>query len=601
MDRSLAILCTCLCTCLFGCPIPPPDADDSGTGSDELDASDSSDSNDSGEPAVPCMLFVDVDAPPGGDGSSWASARNDLRVAVEQLVTTCDEGVAWVAEGIYTPPDADVVLRVRASVSIHGGFSGSEATLDERDVAAHPTILQQTHPEPAVVEILDIDDIDDVDDIADSVVIDGFVIRGDPSVPIEARGMGVVVDSAVDSDNSMQVVLQRDIIEGTSRALHMPGYGRVELRDAILRDNATTGQAAAIYQANSQVYVFDSWIADNHSQSGAAIVHYEDVEFSYFGRIELSNTTLIANHGGGGAIDGAQVVLEGCRVLDNPSGRSLRASLRLTLTDVEIAGNGGGVAVNGPCAVEGLRYADNAGPLDCLDLEVHDSAFVSNVGTLGGAIVARTTTEYRAQARVRVYDSIFVDNQAQRGGAIHAQAYWSLGIVGGDVVVTNGEFVGNHADEGGALYGPIDAYTSSFHGNVATTGSAIAAQQPQVEFEEVYTFPGHLVGCALWPDDVDSHSGHAIEHSCIPAGLTGFVDAGGNVALTTDPFVASDLDLDGHAERYLAPRSPCVDIGASFMGFDPSTRTTQTSQCSDAGPADAGVHHVPLEQVGPCP
>ncbi|MEL7239768.1 MAG: hypothetical protein AAGK78_12990, partial [Planctomycetota bacterium] len=81
--------------------------------------------------------FVDSDAPPGGDGQSWASAFSDLQPAME-LALPGDE--IWVAEGVYVPSVIDPIagedqpyFLMPDGVAILGGFRGDETSADQRD------------------------------------------------------------------------------------------------------------------------------------------------------------------------------------------------------------------------------------------------------------------------------------------------------------------------------------------------------------------------------------------------------------------------------------------------------------------------------------
>lgn len=90
--------------------------------------------------ASAATVHVDDDAAPGGNGSSWATAFNDLQDALAAGADTI-----WVAEGIYHPvgPNGDraATFSLRNRLHIYGGFAGNETSLDQRDPAMHPTIL----------------------------------------------------------------------------------------------------------------------------------------------------------------------------------------------------------------------------------------------------------------------------------------------------------------------------------------------------------------------------------------------------------------------------------------------------------------------------
>ena len=100
-------------------------------------------------------LFVDGDAAVEGDGQSWATAYCDLQTALEtasglnaDAEPSNDVDAIWIAEGSYVPSAELEAGDARSSafslvdgVLLHGGFAGSETSLDQRDWAAHQTVL----------------------------------------------------------------------------------------------------------------------------------------------------------------------------------------------------------------------------------------------------------------------------------------------------------------------------------------------------------------------------------------------------------------------------------------------------------------------------
>ena len=91
-----------------------------------------------------------------GNGSTWATASNDLQLMID-LSNSGDE--VWVAAGTYTPiwtangytgtppfsytpgtaEDRSFVLK--SGVKVYGGFAGTESSLAERDFVANETVL----------------------------------------------------------------------------------------------------------------------------------------------------------------------------------------------------------------------------------------------------------------------------------------------------------------------------------------------------------------------------------------------------------------------------------------------------------------------------
>jgi len=87
-------------------------------------------------------LYVDIDAAPGGTGSSWGDAIDDLQFALALARASGDVGEIWIAEGTYTPSIyRGVPFDLVGGVALYGGFGGAEATLEERDIEAHETVL----------------------------------------------------------------------------------------------------------------------------------------------------------------------------------------------------------------------------------------------------------------------------------------------------------------------------------------------------------------------------------------------------------------------------------------------------------------------------
>ncbi|MCH8960211.1 MAG: hypothetical protein IH820_02460, partial [Bacteroidetes bacterium] len=145
------------------------------------------------------ILYVDAGASGANDGSAWADAFTDLQDALSAAARG-DE--IWVAEGLYKPvvpadsanvtdPERGEPFQLKNGVSLYGGFSGTEASRDERDVLIYPTILSgdllgndtdNVDPDdPArsdnswhVVKAGDVD----LGGVDSTTVLDGFTITG---------------------------------------------------------------------------------------------------------------------------------------------------------------------------------------------------------------------------------------------------------------------------------------------------------------------------------------------------------------------------------------------------------------------------------------
>ncbi|MBN1819009.1 MAG: right-handed parallel beta-helix repeat-containing protein [Sedimentisphaerales bacterium] len=83
---------------------------------------------------TPSVLYVDPDATGAGTGLSWADATTDIPSALQ--IVPLDKNI-YIKEGIYT----SLPLVLTRNCSLYGGFAGHESSPEERDIQAHPTVL----------------------------------------------------------------------------------------------------------------------------------------------------------------------------------------------------------------------------------------------------------------------------------------------------------------------------------------------------------------------------------------------------------------------------------------------------------------------------
>ncbi|MBA7484808.1 hypothetical protein ES707_20339 [subsurface metagenome] len=95
------------------------------------------------------VIYVDIDRPTGGNGTSWGTAYKYLQDALYKPPTGGDQ--IWVAEGTYKPDEntanpggtgsRTATFQLINGVAIYGGFAGTETTLAQRDWQTNETIL----------------------------------------------------------------------------------------------------------------------------------------------------------------------------------------------------------------------------------------------------------------------------------------------------------------------------------------------------------------------------------------------------------------------------------------------------------------------------
>jgi hypothetical protein len=130
------------------------------------------------------IVYVDPDAGGRQDGSGWLDAFHGVREAVEALGE--EGGWIWVAEGEYRE-SVDIPSRV----CLFGGFSGLEDDLEDRDIAAHPTVLTGDGTRSVVT-------------MAHFTILDGFTVRnggGETGAGVLTGGWLSVIRNNIIRDN----------------------------------------------------------------------------------------------------------------------------------------------------------------------------------------------------------------------------------------------------------------------------------------------------------------------------------------------------------------------------------------------------------------
>ena len=244
------------------------------------------------------VMFVDAEAPGGGDGSSWANAYNCLRDA---LAAAQQGQQVWVAEGAYrpdqgsgiTPNDPNATFTLNNCVTVCGGFAGNEdpSTFDLslRDLATRKTVLSG-----------DIGILGSVDDNSFHVVTAGGV---DPTA---------ILDGCV-------------IQDGNAENFPLPPYhgggiyivsGSPTIRNCIFRANRAANYGGGLYCDNGGPELVDCLFTGNFAgaEGGGSSI--------WGGTPTLMHCTFTDNealNAGGGMTSTSDATLVNCAFIDNLS------------------------------------------------------------------------------------------------------------------------------------------------------------------------------------------------------------------------------------------------------------------------------------------
>ncbi len=540
-------------------------------------------------PLAAQVTYVDVSATGSSDGTSWADAFPDLQSGLAGAAS----GEVWVARGTYhpgLPGDRAATFALQSGVAVYGGFDGTETSLSQRDVDAHPTILSG--------------DIDDDDTYgaglnwwqfgwtgslnnsyhvvtgsgADATaLLDGVTIlagRGDD--PALRGGAGLLVDGG--SPTFRRVTFQYNAV----------GYGS----SAYLVDCASTFERCVIKDAYTCNCGNGGWTSGIIA-TGTSDVMFADCDF-------LNHYYVSSMSQGRGAalnIDlGARATLLGCRFIGNQTGNFY-----------PIGGGtayGAGVFAFGDVVVDRCEFIDNfahagAGLTVWNDAVITNSLFARNeavphdngAGFEDGDYGAGLLTLSTGTAPVEVTNCTFVDNNSEKGAGIAA-----LGTLG--VTLRNTVIYDNYADPWLPSEDPVFILKQNLTGNYDVEHCIVEGllqTEPGEDPPEPEKFPGCLDTSPLLVD----MAGGDYRLSAVSPGIdAGDADAlGAGVLLdlagaprpfddagTVDTGIGAQAFMDmGAYEFGSAPDGPWTDLGFALGGVhgDPSLLGT--------GPLTAGT------------
>ncbi|MFI4896415.1 MAG: right-handed parallel beta-helix repeat-containing protein, partial [Phycisphaerales bacterium JB059] len=484
------------------------------------------------------VLRVDIQATPGGDGSSWGRAFHSL---TDALAASVSGDVIWVAEGAYTPETPatrDATFLIPDNVKVYGGFKGDETSFAQRppNPFEHRSILKGAAP------------------------------TGDPVytiVTIASAGSGTVLDG---------FVLQDALADGPGGSFAAP---------------ARTGAAIHISNASpilSRLHI-SNCVAETNG--GAIYANGAAVDFT---RIE--SVFFEDNHAGssGGAIwSKLPLDVRGCEFRDHTSqsaGGAVQAGgagIIHVFTDCVFRSNSGAIGGGGAIAFA----VEDASSVTI----VEDCLFVGNSSNQAGAI------GYVLFGDHTVRSSRFHDNEATSfggGGITHDSVTTTASLL-----VENSVFTGNSTPNGaGGIYAGSDGQTrivnctvARNHADNTISGGGVAASTGDVTIDNSILWDNtprslfnNLVGtCAVHRSIVQAL--HLV--SPLPSGV-GAIDA--------DPLF---VDLRGPDNTFgteddnvrLMPASPAIDAGHNLVpsAFILADVYGASRYHDDTGTPDTGV------------
>jgi len=470
-------------------------------------------------------VYVDKDAPPGGDGNSWGTAYQTIQAGIDDA-DALDEEV-WVAAGTYVES-----ITMKDGVAVYGGFTGTETLLSQRDFHADVTIIDASTVEGGVPA----DHVVVMDTITNAR-LDGFTVTGGTAdgADLGGKGGGILCMSVDDSNT-----IANCTITGNSTIV----YG---------------GRGAGIYLENSSPTVAYCMISGNAAGefgSGGGLYCYGSSPI-------LRNCSIYDNeaydHGGGIGCENSSPALNNCTINGNEGG-DLGGGMYLkdsspTITDSVISGNS---------AWEGAGIMSFRSTPTILNTRLQGN----HAGRWGGAVCAYDSSP------ITMSKCTITGNWADGGGGLEFHE-WST------PVVTNCVISGNWTSgNGGGVYLYI---SSGYYPEI--TNCTISGNSADGNGGGVYCVPrSDFMNATIRNTIFDGNGSHAVYEDGANADVTllnclfynnsdgdvrneGLVTLTGGDAVNTIPEASGNIDgdpsfVDRAGENYrLLPNSACIDAG----------------------------------------
>lgn len=561
--------------------------------------------------ALATICRVTPEGTGGADGSDWATNALALHAALAKPECIGPGNEIWVREGVYRP-SSDTAFRgisftVASGTQVFGGFAGTETLREERDPAAHLSILSgdiagddfDGDGDGVVADAADIQGensvhvvfMDGAAGIGPDTVLDGLVITAGNALPVTpldtpAFGGGLhCVASGAGAECGPRLVDLHFIGNSAYNPLFVGAGGGLAcaagtggtcspvIERSRFTGNLSNAGGGFALQASGGILnasISDSTFETNRAQinGGAGIIIAGqsslagslNVTGTLFRDNEALSPTLFPNQTGGGALFAMSVS---------------DSELDVQISDSAFAGNSAGAFGSGGAL---LTLASTS----LLDVGLQRVSFTANnAGVAGGALISQSTdlsaescVPPLARADLVVANSTFSGNQAAQGGAIEflsepdctgagalynvtlaentasadgGAIHYQSGGAGTSLALANAILWGNSADVDAALASSGVSPAASIDTSVVQGGCPASASCSGVVSNDPLLSP------------LSDHDAFGLTHE---PGLAGSaLDAG-------DETVCAGAEVGGVDQRGLArPQGSACDIGAIEFNF----------------------------------
>ena len=302
-------------------------------------------------------IYVNANASGSNDGSSWTNAYTNLQTALDNA----SKGDSiWVAAATYKPSkdktgnsspadNRTKTFQLVDSVSLFGGFAGTESSFNERDWKTNETILSG--------------DIGVSDDISDNCY---HVVTGADSLQLNGFTITKGYASGGTSD------------DGHGGGIFLKNVSEFKLDFCIVKDNiASTGGGGMVISYCDSIEISNSiFLRDSVSWQGGAIQNGES-SLTITNSSFIKNTASLPSRGWGGAIynvnAGATIDISNCTFIQNVAPRGEAIARYNTSSNVSVINS----------ILWQTKEGEIRGDCDVTYSVIRQEAYASNEGCIG--------------------------------------------------------------------------------------------------------------------------------------------------------------------------------------------------------------------------
>lgn len=464
------------------------------------------------------IVYVDASATGANDGTSWADAYTDLQDALNADNTPAPAQL-WLAAGVYKPvvpqtygsPTGGERGRSfipRSGITIYGGFSGVESSLEQRDWEANRSVLSGDIANSSTTDAQGI--VQHPNDLGGGNSY--HVVYANSQTFASAILDGVVITGGW-ADNTYQTCTSSFGYHSRHGGGVYSDNGQPVFHNVLIIGNKARCYGGGVYNTSGGRLKFENvTIRYNEAERGGGGLYSRDLGSSSGSSLELSHTVISDNQGSFGA------------------GIYVTAHADLNNVDVSrnhSSGSGGGIYFSG------------------VEMNLHNVTLQANhSGGYGGAVY------FTNSGQMHFDNALLAGNQAQQGGGIYRSNLNSsmnlrnVAIVSNRASTTAGGIVGTNSNVqisnsiiyANLLGSQLDLPASSLTGVPIVQHSLIQGHSPDGpgNFDCAESCPDPRFEDLLDATLAPSVSGNFRLRTGSPA-----IDAGDNALVTVD------FDLDG--------------------------------------------------------